>query len=747
MADQETTFRLKFENDDMKRVFDELLAKVEDQERALEDLSDSQKRFFNDAAKRGKEANDQTRKQAEQLDVNKVKFDNLKDAANEAFDEIAGGAGQAAGLLRSLARVAGPVGIALAGIGAAVAAAFLDVKKNAQEAQVQLAGIKSVAEELKKRTFAGIRAIVKRFTGDIAGAALETNKAINGVNGTLGEANKRGQELKRTQLQLASSARALSKESAKRVIQLEKLRTLAADESKTSAERIQLIRQAANLETQNNDARAEQISKTISLRKAENKEWEFQPEVLDEITDLETQLIELRGANQLISIQTQQEINALLGEEAQARERVVLAARDFNAAFQGRENERSLEKQIEVFKELRKSIVDAGLEKEFSKEIEDLNSVIEALSKRLAEGIIEPFEKLPSTIAGTVSSQSDEYVSVGEVIADQVEKSGLFKRISDKFLKAISELTPEQSDFFQNQLFDAANSIGDIFSSGAQLAITRQEQLVEARQNTISELERQLAEEQRLQEQGFANDISAIQQRLADEGELLRAEQEKRIRLEKKAANQRLVIDGLQQASQTTLAVTRLLADGASKGLVGLVIASAAIALLFRLIAKGKADALASAAPPKFREGTAELIGPSHEGGGILIEAEGGERILSAMENKEIGGRKLSNKGLVRYIKIGREIEEMTGHNANDLLSPIASGLSVAANVHQAQRSAHMAETYAQLAAIFEKEMKAMREHLTAEMDRRPVDTPLDSPIVREWKEGGSKFKEIIKPK
>jgi len=736
MADQETTFRIRFENEEMKRVFDELLDKIEQQEEALKDLGSTQRKEFEDQAKRARSSVEGLVEQGKEVDSNKAKLEGMKDAANEAFDEIAQGAGQSAGLLRSLARLAGPVGLAIAGIGAAVAAAFLSVKENADEARIRLEGLKNVANELKSRTFAGLRGVVKAVFGDMAGAAIEFGMAVNGVNGELGELNKRGQDAKRLEIELAKSSRDLAKAQAERAVQLEKLRILAEDESKSTAERIELLKQAAAIESDLNNTRAEQLTSEINLLRLQNVELEKAPEVLDEIADLETQLIELRGANQLIVLQTQQQINALLREEAEARERIVTAVKDFQAAFLGNEVERSLEKQRDLFIELRESIVDAGLAERFAAEVADLDTVIAGIGKRLEDGLVEPLEKLPTLAADRL--QGSDFAQLGAKIADQ---------LSLGIREELEKLTPEQISFLEGQFFDVANSIGSLLSTGAEAAITRQQELVNARQESISALERQLSEEERLQERGLANNVATLQKQLAAEGELLRKEQEKRLQLEKRAARQRLVSDSVQQASQISLAVAKLLAQGASGFLPGLIIAGGAIALLFRILAQAKANAATFSAPPQFREGTPELIGPRHERGGILIEAEGGERIVSARENAELGGRALTNEELVRLVHLGQQLDDMAGRSADDIIAPIAGSLRTGENSERESLEADRAVRDAAVASAIHAATEKQTDDIIRFWKSRPVDTPLDASIVREWWEGGIRFREVIRGK
>jgi len=69
---------------------------------------------------------------------------------------------------------------------------------------------------------------------------------------------------------------------------------------------------------------------------------------------------------------------------------------------------------------------------------------------------------------------------------------------------------------------------------------------------------------------------------------------------------------------------------------------------------------------PSFRKGTEEYIpGPAHQG--HIIEVHGGERVLTAEQNKALGGRALSNEQLVELAQMGAFIQDIP---ISKLISP-----------------------------------------------------------------------------
>ena len=273
------------------------------------------------------------------------------------------------------------------------------------------------------------------------------------------------------------------------------------------------------------------------------------------------------------------------------------------------------------------------------------------MSKRLEKGLVDPIkEELPTILTKSlqVSSQT------AEILSEELEEG--YKEALEKLQKkGFKDITEDQRRFIEQQFQDAFSSVADIVVQSTLTQIDRQEAVVDAREDNISELERQLAEQEKLEAQGLANQSSRLRQNLQQEREILKREQDRRIELEKKAARQRLIANSLQQGSEITLASAKLLNQGASGFIPGLIAAAGGIALLFRIIAQARANAAAFAAPPKFREGTPYLVGPSHEAGGVTIEAEGGERILSRALNEELGGRKMTNEELVEFALMGNE--------------------------------------------------------------------------------------------
>lgn len=730
----ETTWRLNFENEDMNAVFESLIDKIEQTDKELRDLEKTQKETFESTTQGAKKANEQLGVQGKNLDLNKVRFKNLKEEAQNAFENISQKGGDATSALSKLGRTGGIVGTVVAGVGVAIVAAFLDVEKNAKKAKRELEGIKAVGEELKNRTFAGLRGVVQAALGNFGAAAVEFETAVNNIAEDTRKAREEGKKLFDIQDGISAKSRELIKAEAARAVELQKVQALAADENKTTAERIELIKNASSLEREINGIRIAGLNNQLELIRAENAVYGEQEGSLEEIAAIEAELIELRGSNQVIVIQSQQEINALLQEEAELRQKIISQIQDANAIFTDQEAERSLQKQIDSFKELRESINAAGLAEEYSEELANLDEVIAGLGKRLTDGLIDPIsEQLPTLLTESlqVSSQT------AELLSDELE-AGYKQAIENLQKKGFKDITEDQKRFIEDQFKDAFSSVADIVVQSTLTQIDRQEQVVDAREDNISALESQLAEQERLEAQGLANQSSRLRQSLQEERTILKREQDKRIDLEKKAARQRLIANSLQQGSEITLAASKLLNQGASGFIPGIIAAAGGIALLFRIIAQAKANAAAFATPPKFREGTNYLVGPSHEGGGITIEAEGGERILSKALNERLGGSQLTNDELANFA--------LMGMNAEQAIAPMAAAIASGAASSRKVEDFKAWERNEIIADVFKAEIRGMKKELIDTMRERPTYYRTDRPGRREYYKGKTKVVEKIIP-
>ena len=168
----------------------------------------------------------------------------------------------------------------------------------------------------------------------------------------------------------------------------------------------------------------------------------------------------------------------------------------------------------------------------------------------------------------------------------------------------------------------------------------------QAAENRINILTDQLKKEEELQAAGFANNVENIQKQIAAQ----RDAQKQALEEKKRAQRAALLIDTATQVSNTAVAITNIIRDYSSIPFVGILLGFAQVAALFASLSAARAKAKAINAP-QFRHGGQArldgdniLVGPTHEGGGIGIEAENGEAVFSDGRKLAIVSRKMTDK-------------------------------------------------------------------------------------------------------
>lgn len=786
--DKETTFRLKFENEEMLQVVREIQKSLKDTQESVGALEQQQKSSMENFAKQAAASTDELKKMSGTVDDGKAKLKGLGDAADEALGVVEDKAGAAGTVLRNLGRATGPVGAAFIALAAVVGAAFLSVAKNLEEVRRAMAGVKGIAVELKDRTFAGVRAAVYSILPGMHNqikAAAEWDRALGRVGPTLGKIYDKNVQLYDLQKQILQGARDLAIIEADRRTQIEKLQLLAADERKSLGQRAGLLREAAKEETQLNERKIFQLENEISLIKQQNKDYQYNDDLLGDIADKEAQITELRGASTLAALRAQQDINQLYDAQRKKLEALRREYRELVDDLAKRVNESGADLIEDPVERLRAQLALQETEilafaakiQEAAKKArlplpddfdEQIRTLIGNAVKAFQQGVDKlqgrdaSFEKLLGVLPnGTIDQQTKANIAQAGKDAIKALKGGALEELS--FAQEIQLKIYELFGLNSDQQEIAAQLIGDGINNYLQgldivyqTQLEQQDRVIKAREDSIDALKKQLDEELELEKQGFANSSNALRSKLGEESKLLEAEQKKRLEIEKKIARQRLVVDSLQQASQLSLAAAKLLSEGSGGFLPGLIIAASAVALLFKIQAQARANALAASAPPKFREGTRRLdmdslVGPKHEGGGILIEAEGGERILSAAHNAIIGD--MSNQELVAMVARRRQQEHLAEASARERRrSAAASGTSTSGEIRQLR--ADVALLYRAIAGdpdgaggVFREEIRALGDRVEEIIQKRPVDTPLDRPILREIYEGKTKVSKVIRPK
>ena len=299
--------------------------------------------------KKTKETKNEAKDLATEFSVMGVSISSLKGA----FTKVKG---VAKGMFTSI-----KMGIASTGIGLLVLAVgtlvtyFTQTKKGAELLQVAFKGVGAAIAVITDRISAIGGAIVKVFKGDFKGAVEDAKGAVSGLGAEIVKETKQMVELTKASQSLRDSQRDLNVETARRRAELESLKLIAEDTTKTEAERLSAAEAAMQLETELLDKRVANATEALRLKKAEVDASESTAEDLDELAQLEIDLFNIRQESTTKQIELNNKINSIRKEGQAAREQEEKdrqAAEDERAAAEEEKllNRHALEQELALLK-------------------------------------------------------------------------------------------------------------------------------------------------------------------------------------------------------------------------------------------------------------------------------------------------------------------------------------------------------------------------------------------------------------
>lgn len=424
---------------------------------------------------------------------------------------------------------------------------------------------------------------------------------------------------------------------------------------------------------------------------------------------------------------------------------------------QTREKAADLGAELPADFEANVQLLQQAILKEFKDGVKDLEAqrgeLIEPLAKLATP---DPGDTFLKAAGGELAKQLSEGIQAG---LDQPEVGVVFDRLKGNILDAF-QLDEAQASFILDQFGSIFSSIQSLAAQATEEQISQQDQLIQASEDRISQLEKELEYEKYLKDRGLANDIQRAQQALEREKALKERQEAQRLALEKKAARQRLIMESVQQASNIALAATKVISSESSKGLIGIITATAALALLFGLVSNAKAKASSLSVVPKLKKG-GKLKGPSHEAGGVPVffpgevfhryEAEGGEWVLNKKAS-HVHDDFLADLNAGKYQKLdlhqlATQALERKQIKAFDPRPQVMDwGIPALQNSRAKLIKLENDKNLDRLAASIIEAFGSNTEAVIQAMKERPVDTPLDRPIRRESWKGMTKVVEVIKP-
>ena len=790
---ESTTYRLTFESPEMERVFLNIIANQKQVEDGFEALEAKSKEAFTDAAKEVEKFDQALVENVETLDEEKVMLKEARDEGKKFGDTLKGAArsvtifgvnvGDVADKLDTarknfkLTQVAiggttkalriFKLALAATGIGAIVLALgslvslLTRTQRGIDFVDRVMAGLGATVDVVIDRLSGFGEGILLLFKGEFTEALDVFKASVSGIGEEIREEASAATELERRTQALREETLKFRLEQSRLTAELEEQRNISRDTNRGSSERAAAQQRAIQIQNQLAARETELARENLAILAEKNALGESLFEDREAEIDAEIRLSEIQGSNARKQREDQANLRSIRQQAAAAAEElrkkqleVITIVEDANAALEGQGSEIELQYQraIDKIKELEAEARQLGL----SVDLSPLREIAEAEAERARDALLgipaalptsleqqrdaitDIFGKIRGDIVSSIGGLETDFIEEGRKIGEALPK-GIASGIGERGREIIEgQIKP----FIKQQLQDIAESIFSIIETGLQGQISAQDALIDKLQESTDETRKALEEQGRLREQGFANDVSTLENKLTAETAALQAAEEERLALERKAAEQRLLLDSLQQASQLGLAVAKLLSSSASLGPFGIVAAATAgLAFIFSTISRAKALAAQFSTPQGFKEGTPYLDGPGGpKSDSIPAWLSRGERVVDAGLNDQIGGRQVSNKELVEMYKLGRIAYAHGMYELSNRVSGVRTAQDQATEAKQDRTDAALA-----------KAMEQIADKQTAELIKywktRPIDTPLGSPILREWMEGTTKVRKVIRPK
>ena len=196
---------------------------------------------------------------------------------------------------------------------------FTNTKKGAEQLEVAFAGIGAAINVITDRVSKFGGAIVKLFKGDVKGALTDVKGAFTGIGTEIANDVKQAVALKKSFTALRDSERALNVETAQRRAQIEELKLIAEDVTKSEAERLEAAKSAFKIENDLLDKRVANAEESLRLQQEEMALGENMQEDLDKEAELLINLADIRAESTTKQIELNNKINSIEAEVAAKR--------------------------------------------------------------------------------------------------------------------------------------------------------------------------------------------------------------------------------------------------------------------------------------------------------------------------------------------------------------------------------------------------------------------------------------------
>lgn len=197
---------------------------------------------------------------------------------------------------------------------------FTKTKKGAELLEVAFAGIGAAISVITDRVSKFGGAIVKLFKGDVKGALTDVKGAFTGIGTEIANDTNQAIALKQAFISLRDSERDLNVETAQRRAEIEALKLIAEDVSKSESERLAAAKEAFKIENDLLDKRVSNAEEALRLQQQEMSLSENMQEDLDKEAELLINLANIRAESTTKQIELNNKINAIEAQVAADRE-------------------------------------------------------------------------------------------------------------------------------------------------------------------------------------------------------------------------------------------------------------------------------------------------------------------------------------------------------------------------------------------------------------------------------------------
>ena len=216
-------------------------------------------------------------------------------------------------------------GIMSTGIGALViafgslATFFTKTKKGAELLEVAFSGLGAAVSVIVDRVSKFGGAIVKLFQGDAKGALLDVKGAFTGIGEEIANDTRQAIALKKAFQDLRDSERELNVETAQRRAEIEALKLIAEDVSKSEQVRLKAAQDAFAIENKLLEDRVANAEEAVRIQKEQNEQNESLDADLDALAEKEINLANIKAESITKQIELNNKINSIK-REAEAKE-------------------------------------------------------------------------------------------------------------------------------------------------------------------------------------------------------------------------------------------------------------------------------------------------------------------------------------------------------------------------------------------------------------------------------------------